>query len=162
MEWSYIYSEASMVDVGSWYGPRVCALGLVMIHEIGRSVIIVFGNCLWHCSIKLPLQHWWQINGEGLWESVKWDFLQNRNIFINEIYFKICTFLPWGWCVILKFRADSRLAPSQWETALQSNAVSHWRGGNLASALMLLTSFLHWCSGLILGLCEPMRYIVTK
>ena len=26
-------------------------------------------------------------------------------------------------------RADSRLAPSQWETSLQSNAVSHWLAG---------------------------------
>ena len=34
-----------------------------------------------------------------------------------------------------KTRADSRFAPSQWETALQSNAVSHWLGTNLESAL---------------------------
>ena len=33
------------------------------------------------------------------------------------------------------FRADSRFAPSQWETSLQSNAVSHWLGANLESAL---------------------------
>ena len=32
-------------------------------------------------------------------------------------------------------RADSRLAPSQWERSLQSNAVSHWMGANLESAL---------------------------
>ena len=32
-------------------------------------------------------------------------------------------------------RTDSRLAPSQWETLLQSNAVSHWLGTNLESAL---------------------------
>ena len=32
-------------------------------------------------------------------------------------------------------KADSRLAPSQWETSLQSNAVSHWLGANLESAL---------------------------
>ena len=31
--------------------------------------------------------------------------------------------------------ADSRIAPSQWETSLQSNAVSHWLGANLESAL---------------------------
>ena len=31
--------------------------------------------------------------------------------------------------------ADSRFAPSQWETSLQSNAVSHWLGTNLESAL---------------------------
>ena len=32
-------------------------------------------------------------------------------------------------------RADSRLVPSQWETSLQSNAISHWMGANLESAL---------------------------
>ena len=32
-------------------------------------------------------------------------------------------------------RADSRLAPSQWEMSLQCNAVSHWRGTYLKSAL---------------------------
>ena len=32
-------------------------------------------------------------------------------------------------------RADSRLAPSQWETALQSNAISHWLGANLESVV---------------------------
>ena len=37
-------------------------------------------------------------------------------------------------------RADPRLAPSQWETSLQSNAVSHWLGANLESALSLLQS----------------------
>ena len=32
-------------------------------------------------------------------------------------------------------RANSRLVPSQWETSLQSNAVSHWLGANLKSSL---------------------------
>ena len=31
-------------------------------------------------------------------------------------------------------RADPRLAPSQWETSLQSNAVSHWLGAIIESA----------------------------
>ena len=35
----------------------------------------------------------------------------------------------------IKRRADSRLVPSQWETSLQSNAVSHWLGTNLESTL---------------------------
>ena len=35
-------------------------------------------------------------------------------------------------------RADSRLAPSQWDTSLQSNAISHWLGANLESALSIL------------------------
>ena len=33
------------------------------------------------------------------------------------------------------YRADPRFAPSQWETALQSKAISHWLGTNLESAL---------------------------
>ena len=32
------------------------------------------------------------------------------------------------------YRADSRFASCQWETTLQSNAVSHWLGANLESA----------------------------
>ena len=32
-------------------------------------------------------------------------------------------------------RVDSRLAPSQWETSLQSNAVSRWLDANLESVL---------------------------
>ena len=36
-------------------------------------------------------------------------------------------------------RVDSRFAPSQWETALLCNDVSHWLGANLESALM------EWC-----------------
>ena len=39
----------------------------------------------------------------------------------------------------MKIRADSRFAPSQWETSLQSNAVSHWLGANLESAMWNLT-----------------------
>ena len=53
------------------------------------------------------------------------------------------------------FRSDSRLAPSQWETALQSNAVSHWLGANLESALYLCV-----CDEAQLGLgCDCSRRI---
>ena len=38
---------------------------------------------------------------------------------------------------LLYYRADSRLAPSQWDTSLQSNAVSHWLGANLETVLVL-------------------------
>ena len=39
----------------------------------------------------------------------------------------------WIWIIC---RADSKFAPSQWETSLQSNDVSHWLGTNLESALI--------------------------
>ena len=41
------------------------------------------------------------------------------------------------WC-----RADSRFTSSQWETPLQSNAVSHWLGANLESALWWLSDII--------------------
>ena len=43
-------------------------------------------------------------------------------------------------CVLYEeFRADFRLAPKHWETSLQCNAVSHWFGANLESALRFRT-----------------------
>ena len=43
---------------------------------------------------------------------------------------------------ISSFRADSRFAPSQWETALLCNDVSHWLGASLESALSWLSGDL--------------------
>ena len=40
------------------------------------------------------------------------------------------------------FRGCSRLAPSQCEISLQSNAISHWLGANLESAPLLLPAVL--------------------
>ena len=44
---------------------------------------------------------------------------------------------PWNFSLIevCRSRADSRFVPSQWETALLCNDVSHWLGANLESAL---------------------------
>ena len=38
------------------------------------------------------------------------------------------------------YRADSRFAPSQWETALLCNDVSHWLGASLESSLLCIVS----------------------
>ena len=40
--------------------------------------------------------------------------------------------------LIFKIRADSRFGPNQSETSLQSNAVSHWLGASLESALKMM------------------------
>ena len=42
------------------------------------------------------------------------------------------------------FRAYARFAPSQLETSLQSNTVSHWLGTNLESALLYYDTT--WCA----------------
>ena len=50
-----------------------------------------------------------------------------------------------GWFCKYSHKADSRLAPSQWETSLQSNAISHWLGANLKSALYTGPKLDHRC-----------------
>ena len=49
------------------------------------------------------------------------------------------TYLMLAYCM-----SDSRFATSQWETSLQSKAVSHWLGANLESALLLYTWKEEW------------------
>ena len=56
---------------------------------------------------------------------------------------------PTKWNFLHCYQADSRFAPSQWETALLCNDVSHWLGANLETALLLyvLTHLLQFmCS----------------
>ena len=61
-------------------------------------------------------------------------------------------------------RVDSSFAPSQWETALLCNDVSHWLGASLESSLWVnITPFDK--SGIILWMCldnERRRWIVTS
>ena len=59
------------------------------------------------------------------------------NIFVRPPNFK--TFCS-GLHVWMVFRSDSRFAPSQWETVLLCNAVSHWLGTSLESSLVLFFS----------------------
>ena len=47
-------------------------------------------------------------------------------------------------CLKYNIRTDFRLAPSQREASLQSNAVSHWLGSNLESTLSMFYSSNIW------------------
>ena len=50
---------------------------------------------------------------------------------------KMRRFDVWHIGKLMIIRANSRLAPSQWDTSLQSNAVSHWLGAKLESPLIM-------------------------
>ena len=58
------------------------------------------------------------------------------------------------------FKAGSRFAPSQWETALPCNDVSHWLGASLESALILdcfkmaLNCTCIWCWNSLQNKCR--------
>ena len=47
-----------------------------------------------------------------------------------------------GW--VQTQRADTRFAPSHWETALLCNGISHWLGANLESALFQIGLLEDW------------------
>ena len=59
-------------------------------------------------------------------------------------------------------RADSRYAPSQWETVVLCNDVSHWLGANLKSALILHCGFLHLAGASSLVSCYAMYSSYTS
>ena len=54
-----------------------------------------------------------------------------------------CWWGLWIWFTLSAItKANSRFAPSQWETALLCNDVSHWLGASLQSALYNTTNIL--------------------
>ena len=62
--------------------------------------------------------------------SLWWYELRNMPV----LRYRRVYFIKWQYLSI--HRADSRLAPSQWEASLQINAASHWLGANLESTLV--------------------------
>ena len=56
--------------------------------------------------------------------------------------------------VIRHKQADSGPAPSQWETSLQNNAVSHWLGAILESTLFYMFNPHHW-NGNVFRFTQP-------
>ena len=58
------------------------------------------------------------------WFSTPRSYKQNKLFFLQD------------YC-----RADSRFVSSQWEMALQSNAISHWLGASLELALYCTKSY---------------------
>ena len=112
------------------------------------------------------LTHYFQPHrmGHGQHLNLKWTWMDGLSLekkIENEIYGSVqncgdsianaLELLQFCWKIDWVFRtladaflfplgllmADSRLAPSQWETSLQSNGVSHWLGANLEWALPL-------------------------
>ena len=70
--------------------------------------------------------HGWVITSSG----ILWDVIMHScPIYLLLVPLMECT---------EQIRADSRFVPSQWEMALQSNAISHWLGTNLESALRII------------------------
>ena len=80
------------------------------------------------------LDPWEQTNFSKIW-------IKYRNFLCKNLSAKCQSFCSGLKCVDASVthhcRADSRIAPSQSETPLQSNAFTHWLGANLESAMPL-------------------------
>ena len=76
--------------------------------------------------------------------------------------FAFCCVTKWQWNSISSpwWASHSRFAPSQWETALLCNDVSHWLGASLESALMLHGRvMLTWLSSLMTAHLPPVSHV---
>ena len=78
---------------------------------------------MWHLLIWVDKCACWCVN-----QLREWFNFSNMIILVGR-----CDDFHQEWHT--QYRADSWFAPSQWETSLQSNDVSHWLGTNLESAL---------------------------
>ena len=82
-------------------------------------------SCFIHSSYTVQLRNEWCGNMIDNRNSLTYQYVCLRLGYLGDN-------LGMHLCII---RADSRFAPSQWETVLLCNDVSHWLGANLGSAL---------------------------
>ena len=92
----------------------------------------------WLDNGLLPVQNWtngWHLKLEPE-KQTSLECKSNLLLFGNGICKASAIFFRAQWSAKPpNYRADSMFEPSQWGTPLQSNAVSHWLGTNLESAL---------------------------
>ena len=152
------YSNAGMSFTGLYHHgtmeiPRHSfILKLVPDHHWGL-IIGCHEYCMGCSAVKLrPFRSGSRVHGWRLIEGRIGNKVQYGPAMMQSISFKYSLktsidFLPWrsGMGCLFEFkmptydvmtRADSRFAPSQWETALLCNDISHWLGASLESAWM--------------------------
>ena len=95
------------------------------------------GSCEVYINLLSPIRKW--ADSISKWTTCPISYWQFYGHQVGTVY--QCSLLRRHCAnLVYTFMADSRLASSQWETSLQSNAVSHWLGANLESALYIV----HW------------------
>ena len=90
----------------------------------------------WSETPSCPL--WRHRNGRAICASTRSLDARKNESLCEELCVRACDMQ----CAArIVFRADSRFAPRQWETALLCNGVSHWLGASLKSALMFILRY---------------------
>ena len=94
-------------------------------------------------------------------QCVIWNWSIAR--FVQRVYCRSSSVRMWAYLLMARFmpciyiRADSGVAPTQWETALLCNDVSNWLGATLESALHIVPALIYTCAYVIWSLCTAYR-----
>ena len=121
----------------TWTHVRTSPRGSTTAGSVDGWVWTAAGGCGLCGTVRQPGCQTWETENSNVSGYHWFHHLLTPKIKYNE-------FLPLRTWIIQKkqgntmpagSRFDSRFAPSQWETLLQSNTISHWLGANLESAL---------------------------
>ena len=109
-----------------------------------RSLYIIlkcltFFLCVWDLVWNSSsVDGWWSLNGRAI-AALRRHWRQTDGFKCEPPQEVSYIIQQWSMKMMKMFiinKVNSRFTPSQWETSLQSNAVSHWLGANLESALI--------------------------
>ena len=88
------------------------------------------------CNVNLPYSLWLQLSRERFVNLISVQ-LSSKKKHVHTVNIILQSNIT---SCFMHIRADSRFAPSQWETSLLCSDVSHWLGAKLESAVsMILT-----------------------
>ena len=105
----------------------------------------------WQVFCRRPFQVYFANENERIFIQISLKFIPSGSFKISPYIYHVLEFIKqlikvawldiaetmsiWDIIIEIYYRDDSRLAPIQWRTSLQSKAVSRWLGPNLESVL---------------------------
>ena len=150
VNWKYLFERLHIKQYFVYLSNNKPPVSLVMAWNLiwlSSKLITTFLTSLRWDKLKIEncsmLNLWPQVTG-----SYVIDLCQQTSVILKEIV-KIDNYKTTmkrsksqTLCMFpgMYYMADSRFTASQWETSLQSNAVSHWLGASLESALYYITA----------------------
>ena len=101
-----------------------CKVSLFLfMNSVVNIFSFAYGLCNWRGSVMCTCD--WHCNGTNI---------HRLFIYLHTYYIISNVFIQFAQCT---YRTDYRFTPSQWETALLCNDVSHWLSASLESALYI-------------------------
>ena len=138
-------ATAVFIEFEMWVKELILLMLMSSKSKFDENLCLPFFCCSQNLTLVTKPELTCQKDALGIWgihlSSSCWISLRKKNAFFSIlIWLRLGSWNPASWKTRTHLpynvhRADSRLALSQWETLLQSNAVSHWLGTKLEAAL---------------------------